>query len=80
MRLEKIQEYFKKKEWEYTYTEEDGLGSLDFEYRGVPYHIWEFAEDGLAGVETNIRSGGKTEDITGEGYEETAIAMMESWQ
>ncbi|MGI6070497.1 MAG: kinase [Blautia sp.] len=78
MRLAKIQEYFKEKGWEYRYTEEEGLGSLDFEYRGVPYHIWEFKEDGF-GVETNIRNGGKTEDIGGD-YEARAIAIMESWQ
>ena len=44
------------------YNEEDGLGSIDFDYRGVPYHIWEF-EDGERGVETNLRSGGRQEEI-----------------
>lgn len=78
MRLEKIQQYLKGKGWEYRYTEEDGLGSLDFEYRGVPYHIWEFEENGC-GVETNIRSGGKTEDICGD-YEDTVIGILEAWQ
>lgn len=78
MRLEKIQEYFQKKGWEYQYTEEDGLGSLDFDYRGVPYHIWEFEED-FPGIETNIRDGGRSEDLTGD-YEEMAIFIMESWQ
>ena len=44
MRLEKIQAYLKEKQWNYEYTEEDGLGSIDFEHRGLSYHIWEFEE------------------------------------
>lgn len=78
MRLAKIQEYFKQKGWKYRYVEEDGLGSLDFEYRGVPYHIWEFCEDGY-GIETNIRNGGKSEDFLGD-YEEQAISVMKEWK
>ena len=35
MRLEKIQKVLKEKNFPYTYTEEDGCGSIDFEYRGV---------------------------------------------
>lgn len=42
--LEKIQVYLKEQGWEYRYSEEDGCGSIDFDYRGVPYHIWEFDE------------------------------------
>ena len=53
MRLEKIQAYLKEKQWNYEYTEEDGLGSIDFEHRGLSYHIWEF-EDGGYGAETNV--------------------------
>ena len=44
MRLEKIQAYLKEKQWNYEYTEEDGLGSIDFEHRGLSYHIWEFVD------------------------------------
>ena len=49
MRLEKIQAYLKEKQWNYEYTEEDGLGSIDFEHRGLSYHIWEFAYRGKTG-------------------------------
>ena len=42
MRLEKIQKVLKEKNFPYTYTEEDGCGSIDFEYRGVVYHVWNF--------------------------------------
>ena len=35
MRLQKVQDELKEKGWDYRYTEEAGLGSIDFEYR--PY-------------------------------------------
>ena len=78
MRLEKIQDYLKKKGWEYEYHEEDGCGSIELMYRGVPYHIWEFEDNGW-GAESNVRNGGKSEDFT-ESYEETIIDIMEHWQ
>ena len=78
MRLEKIQDYLKKKGWEYTYVEEDGCGSIELMYRGVPYHIWEFEDNGW-GAESNVRNGGKSEDFT-ESYEETIIDIMEHGQ
>ena len=55
MRLEKLQKILKEKDCPYDYAEEDGLGSIDFVYRGISYHIWEF-EDGERGVETNLRN------------------------
>ena len=78
MRLEKIQDYLKKKGWEYTYVEEDGCGSIELMYRGVPYHIWEFEDNGW-GAESNVRNRGKSEVFT-ESYEETIIDIMEHWQ
>jgi len=41
MRLKKIQEALKTKNIIFTYTEEDNCGSLDFQFRGLRYHIWE---------------------------------------
>ena len=41
MRLQKVQDELKEKGWEYRYTEEAGLGSIDFEDRGISYHTWE---------------------------------------
>lgn len=78
MRLKRIQTELKKRGWNYTYTEESGCGSLDFEYRGVGYHIWEF-EDQVWGAETNVRSGGKSEDILGD-YEGAILQMLEQWE
>ena len=44
MRLEKMQSFLNEKQWPFSYTEEDGVGSIDFEYRGVGYHVWEFLD------------------------------------
>ncbi|HIQ95413.1 MAG TPA: kinase [Candidatus Limivivens merdigallinarum] len=75
MRLKNIQNLLKERKIQYTYTEEDGLGSIDFEYRGVSYHIWEF-EDGAAGAESNLRSGGRMEEFTGD-YEEQLLEILQ---
>lgn len=42
MRLEKLQQVLREKQFPFSYSEEDGCGSVDFEYRGVAYHVWEF--------------------------------------
>lgn len=76
MRLTKVQEVLKKHQCPFTYTEEDSLGSIDFVYRGISYHIWEFS-DGDSGVETNLRNAGRSEDLVGENYEETLVALLE---
>lgn len=78
MRLTKIQELFKERGIEYEYTEDGALGSIDFEYRGVSYHIWEF-EDQEAGAESNVRSGGRMEEFTGD-YEEQILKLLEPFR
>ena len=78
MRLARIREFIRERGWSFTYHEEDGCGSLDFEYRGVPYHIWEF-EDGERGAEANVRSGGRQEDFFGD-YEEELLELMKDWK
>lgn len=79
MRLEKIQKYLTEKGLTFRYCEQDELGSLDFEHRGVGYHIWEFSEDGQQGAESNVRSGGRMEDYLGD-YEQDLIREMENWE
>lgn len=70
MRLLKIQDTLKEIGLTYSYAEEDGCGSIDFEYRGLKYHIWEFADDETpCGVETNLFRAGRSEDIMGD-YEQ----------
>ena len=79
MRLQKIRKYLEESKMEYIYTEVEDCGSLDFDYRGVPYHIWEFEEDGDWGVEMNLQHGGRQEEVLGD-YETKLIEMMDSWQ
>ncbi|MCD7841597.1 MAG: hypothetical protein LUG56_03920 [Lachnospiraceae bacterium] len=44
-RLGRVRSFIEERGWKYSYSEEDGCGSIDFEYRGLAYHIWEF-DDG----------------------------------
>lgn len=54
------------------------LGSIDFDHRGLSYHIWEFEDNGVYGAETNLRISGRSEDLTGD-YEEEMIQIMKTW-
>jgi hypothetical protein len=76
-RLNQVLAFIRERGWNYHYSEEDGCGSIDFDYRGVPYHIWEF-EDGERGVETNVRHGGRQEELLGD-YEAELISIMKDW-
>lgn len=76
MRLEKMQAYLRGKGKEYKYTEEAGFGSIDWEHKGLMYHVWELSE---SCAESNVRIAGKMEDYTGN-YEEQIIEVMESWR
>lgn len=77
MRLEKIQGYLRSKGWKYQYTEEDGCGSVDFEYRGINYHVWEFPDG--EGAESNVRDGGRQEEFAGD-HEEEILAVIRDWE
>lgn len=78
MRLEKIQDALRKKNIIFAYTEEEGRGSLDFQFRGLRYHIWEFEENGVWGVETNVKHAGRSEDILGD-YETEIAELVLGW-
>ena len=78
-RLPALRQFLDGRGWKYEYNEPDGLGSIDFSYRGVSYHIWEYEEDdGSCGVETNVRHGGRVEEITGD-YETEIISELGNW-
>ena len=77
MRLQKVQDALNKKNIKFEYTEEDGCGSLDFMFRGLKFHVWEYEDNGW-GAETNIYSAGRSEDIDGD-YEEKISAEILSW-
>ena len=76
LRLVKAQELLKEHNCEFDYAEEDGLGSIDLIYRGVSYHIWEFADELEEGVETNLHNAGRSEDLTGSDYEEKLLELL----
>jgi len=79
MRLVNIQDSLKKKNIIFTYTEEDGCGSLDFQFRGLRYHIWEFQDDdGTYGVDTNVKCAGRSEDILGN-YDTEIADLILTW-
>ena len=61
----------------YEYTEIDGCGSLDFLFRGLKFHVWEY-EDRVWGAETNIYEAGRSQDIEGN-YEEVIAKEILSW-
>lgn len=77
-RLENVLDFIKERGWNYKVCEEDGCTSIDFEYRGVSYHIWEFYDEEW-GVETNVRHGGGMEELTGD-YETELLKIMEDWK
>ena len=78
MRLTKVQNALKEKNITFQYTEEDGCGSLDFEFRGLRYHVWEYEENGTGGAETNVFEAGRSRDIEGD-YEKTLETEILAW-
>lgn len=77
MRLQRVREALEKKRITYKYSEEDGCGSLDFLFRGLSFHVWEFCDDGW-GAETNIFNVGRSQDLEGD-YEAVISAEILSW-
>lgn len=77
MRLQQVQDALRTKKITYEYTEEDGCGSIDFEFRGLRYHIWEY-EDREWGAETNVFAAGRSQDIEGD-YETVISDEIRSW-
>ena len=77
MRLQKVQDALNKKNIKFESTEEDGCGSLDFMFRGLKFHVWEYEDNGW-GAETNIYAAGRSEDIDGD-YEKKISAEILSW-
>ncbi len=77
MRLAKLRGYLEAKGWPYTYTEADGCGSVDFEHKGLSYHVWEFPGE-PRGAESNLRTVARFEDYFGD-YEQTLTDMIAGW-
>lgn len=77
MRLEIVQNALREKNIGFEYTEEDGCGSLDFMFRGLSFHVWEY-HDQVWGAETNIYAAGRSQDLEGN-YEEKIAEEILSW-
>lgn len=77
MRLTKIQAYLTQRNWPYRYWEENGCGSIDFVYRGLSYHIWEYPPE-EPGAQSNVRNAGRPEDFSGD-YEGQILALLQTW-
>ena len=77
MKLQMVQNALKQKNIKYEYTEEDDCGSLDFMFRGLRFHVWEY-HDEVWGAETNIYVAGRSQDIEGD-YEKEIAAEILSW-
>ena len=77
MRLNRVQDALKKKNIKYQYTEENGCGSIDFMFRGLRFHVWEY-EDRVWGAETNVFEAGRSQDIEGN-YELVISEEILSW-
>ena len=52
-------------------------GSIDFLFRGLSFHVWEY-EDQVWGVETNVFSAGRSQEVEGD-YEEVVSREILSW-
>ena len=77
MRLLQVQEALKEKNITYQYTEEDGCGSLDFLFRGLSFHVWEYF-DQIGGAEANVFKVGHRQGREGD-YEEVIAKEILSW-
>ncbi len=76
--LAKIQKALQAKRIEFSYVEEDGCASIDFQFRGLRYHIWEFEDEGEWGVETNVYIAGRSQEILGD-YDEEISQLILGW-
>lgn len=78
MRLKKICDYMTQKGYPFQYFEEDACGTIEFDHRGLHYHIWEYPAP-ERGAESNVASAGRSVDYS-ENYEEEILAVLKSWE
>lgn len=77
MRLSSIQDYLRAHHMPYRYFEDMDCGTIEFEHRGLSYHIWEYPAP-ERGAESNLRSAGRQEEF-GDDYEEALLAILRTW-
>lgn len=77
MRLSRIQEYMTQRGMKFSYREEDDCGTIEFDHRGLHYHIWEYPAP-ERGAESNVLSAGRSVEYEGD-YEEAILQILKSW-
>lgn len=77
MRLKSIQAFLTAHRKPFRYWEEQDCGSIEFEHRGLNYHIWEYPEPDR-GAQSNLRSAGRQEEF-GENYEQAILDILKTW-
>ena len=77
MRLSRIQEYMTQRGMKYSYREEDDCGTIEFDHRGLHYHIWEYPAP-ERGAESNVLSAGRSIEYEGD-YEDAILEILKSW-
>ena len=78
MRLKQIQEYMRSMGYSFRYWEDNGCGTIEFDHRGLHYHIWEYPEP-ESGAESNLESAGRSIEYTGD-YETKILNILKSWE
>lgn len=78
MRLQKLCDYMRSHGYAFQYHEEDDCGTIEFEHRGLHYHVWEYPAP-ERGAESNVLSAGRSVEYDGD-YEETILAILKSWE
>lgn len=78
MRLKKIYDYLTSKGYSFRYWQENDCGTIEFEHRGLHYHIWEYPTP-ERGAESNVRSAGQSVEYNGD-YEEEILEILKSWE
>ena len=77
MKLQMVQNALKQKNIKYEYTEEDDCGSLDFMFRGLRFHVWEYHDEVWEQRQISMKQA-EARDIEGD-YEKEIAAEILSW-
>ena len=77
MRLNRIQAHLKRHAVPFRYWEEDDCGTIEFDHRGLHYHIWEYPAP-ERGAESNVLSAGRSIEYEGD-YEDAILEILKSW-
>lgn len=78
MRLTQLQSFLQAHSIPFQFWQEDDCGSIEFDFRGLHYHIWEYPAP-ERGAESNVRIAGRSEEFAGD-YENEIIEILKNWE